>query len=167
MTTSVNTGQKATRGRSTATKKRTAKPKNPQMLKRTGQKPLQFDGALLLCETSHRPGPSMWYEVNLFGCADNTFVLQIVAFKKSDKENNMHRAWSLATIDEVLDTIESYDPSDDIEPSIGPASDMLGGSSLALRTLLTLQQIEEARSEFASLSGDVMMDLSEKYELAA
>jgi len=146
-------------------RKRATSPKNPQFLKRTGSQPLAFGGAPILCATSFRPGPSLWYELNLYRVEGGGVVVQTIAYKKSDKENDIFHAEMFKTLDEAIDHIEAYDTEQDVE--ILDQDDDAHGAGLTLRSLLVRKKIDEARTEYRTLCGNVLFELANNADLKA
>lgn len=146
-------------------RKRTATSKNSNSLKRTGAQPLEFNGTMVLSATSFRPGPSLWYELNFYKAGTKAVVVQVIAYKKSDRENDIFHAEMFNTSDEAIDYIENYQPELDVE--VLDNSTEAQGAVLALQSLLVRRKIDEARTEYRTLCGNVLFELANATASAA
>ncbi len=83
-------------------------------LRRTGERPLSFQGAELCNAMSYVPGTPLWYEINVYRTAGETFVANVRMYTRSENEKDRFSCYEASSFDEVLSWLESYDPADDI-----------------------------------------------------
>lgn len=129
-------------------------------VKRTGQRPIKFEGSELCMAMSFVPDTPFWYEINIYRTVSQGFVLAVRLFFQSEDERDRIRAWEFQTFDEVLDCLEGYDAGHDVrvgrfghEPGLPVAA--LAAEAFALRA-----RVEAQRDQFSSLLGEVLEELA-------
>ena len=124
-------------------------------LKRSGERPLRFRGYEICCASSHRSGPAFWYEINVFRAADDRFFADVRLYQKSDNAKERFTVFEAPSFDMAIDALRNYDPVRDI-----PVGCFFDGDAapveIALEAARLRLQIEEARSQYKDLIGDVL-----------
>ena len=128
-------------------------------LHRTGQRPYVFEGVEVCSATTHSPGPSLWYEVNLYRKQSSSLVIDGRFFGKPDDMKDHCRTYFADSLDEVAHVLESYDPAMDIDADV-PVNDMnVPISTIALHAAMIRMRLDEARRQFADLTGEMLYQL--------
>ncbi|MGF1500980.1 MAG: hypothetical protein ACFBSD_04110 [Paracoccaceae bacterium] len=130
------------------------------LIKRSGQRPLQFDGIELCMAMSYIPNSEYWYEINVYRRSEQDFVLAIRIFFESVDERDRVRAWECATFDEVLKRLENYDAAEDIRVEISADTTALSVPDLAAQSYFWRARATAARQQFAGLVGEILHELS-------
>lgn len=129
-------------------------------LKRTGQRPLSFDGREVCTATSHAIGPCLWYEVNVYQKTDGFYVAEVKMFHKSEGQKDIFRAFEATSLDDVAMVLERYSPSDDIACRL-LLNDYMPAGRFALAAAALKLEIEEANVQFQDLVGELLFQLCE------
>jgi len=128
-------------------------------LQRTGQRPLVFEGVEVCSATTHSPGPSLWYEINLYRKQSGSLVIDVRFFGKSEDIKDRCRTFFADGLDEVAHVLEGYDPALDIDADIPVHDESVPVSVIALHAAMIRMRLDEARRQFADLSGEILHQL--------
>lgn len=128
-------------------------------LRRTGKRPLAFDGVELCMGMSYVPGTPFWYELNIYRTHAGSFVVAIKFFTKDEGDKDTFRAFQCATFDEVMSLLETYDTSQDVRIDVQADDDSMSVAELTVKALGLRARLEEARRQFAGLVGQVLYQL--------
>lgn len=132
-------------------------PKPPsQVLRRTGQRPFAFDGAVVAFVCGVTPVLPYWYELNVHRASSGGWVSDIRLFSKASDKPDLFRVEQHDDLDAVFAHFERYDPSADLEP--GAAMLEAGGTNtqLALHTARLQMQLNRITDHFRALAGDLL-----------
>lgn len=135
-------------------------PKPPsQVLRRTGQRPFAFDGAVVATVCGVTPLLPYWYELNVHRARSGGWVSDIRLFSKASDRSDLFRVAQHDDLDAVFAHFEGYDPSADLEP--GAAMLEPGGTNtrLALHTARLQMQLNRITDHFRGLAGDLLNKL--------
>jgi len=130
-----------------------------QRLRRTGKRDYAFTGFEICSSTSHSPGPSLWYEINLFRKPAGPYVVDIRFFSKSESMRDRFNVFDADSLDEVASVLENYDPAFDIEPDVNPEETDLPQAAFVLKTAMLRIRMDEARRQYRDLVGDILHQL--------
>jgi hypothetical protein len=130
------------------------------VVRRTGLPPLRFSGERMLGEASRGTKLALNYEINLFRRSKGGYVVETKCVKKPGGTKDMFRAEQCATIGEVMNWIEQYDPRYDMEPDF-KVEDSRPTVELVLEAVALRQKIDELRAEYESVSTSVLETLVE------
>lgn len=128
-------------------------------LRRTGKRPLAFDGVELCMGMSYVPGTPFWYELNIYRTSLGSFVVAVKFFTKDDGDKDTFRAFQASTFDEVMSILETYDTSQDVRIDVQADDETLSVAELTVKALGLRARLEEARRQFAGLVGQVLYQL--------
>lgn len=132
----------------------------PQVkLHRTGKRPYVFEGVEVCSATTHSPGPSLWYEINLYRKQAGSLVIDVRFFGKADDMKDRFRTFFADGLDEVAYTLETYDPAQDIDADVPVSDELVPVSVIALRAAVIRMRLDEARRQFADLTGEILHQL--------
>lgn len=136
-----------------------AMPENVK-LRRTGSRAYKFTGTLLCTAMSYQPGHPFWYEISIYRKVSGAFVVAIKMFTRDENERDLFRVFTADGFDGLIDLLEGYDPTVDIDAIALDAPDGETATSLlALRGLGIRLRIEEARRQFGDLVGEILYEL--------
>jgi hypothetical protein len=130
-------------------------------VRRTGNPPLRFLGELMFCETSHRTGTKLWYEINVYRRAKSGYVCEVKQYVKSNTQNDRFNAQQCATVGEVVHYLENYRLKDDIASSIAVDDAGKYTCDLVLEGIELRQHIHEAQLEFGYAASQIFDTLME------
>jgi hypothetical protein len=137
-----------------------AAPENTtQRLRRSGKRDYAFTGLEICSSTSHGPGPSLWYEINLYRKPTGPYVVDVRFFSKSESMRDRFHAFDADSLDDVASVLESYEPAFDIEPDVNPEDSDMPHALFVLKAAMLRIRIDEARRQFRDLVGDVLHQL--------
>lgn len=127
-------------------------------LKRIGARPLAFEGEELCMAMSFIPGMPMWFEINVWRTSKGGFVTAVKQFHRDDNRIDTCRAWECETFEQVMFSLENFDPVEDLEPA--PELDSKCSSAEIAAAALTLRaRIAEARRQYDGILGEILHDL--------
>ena len=130
----------------------------PVRLKRVDERPLEFNGAELCFAMSFVPGAPFWFEVNVWRRSEGGFVSAVKLFYRDEDRLDSCRAWISSDFEEVMDRLEAFDPTRDLEPEATIFANMplveLAAAALSLRAWAA-----DARRQYAGLVGQILSEL--------
>jgi hypothetical protein len=130
-----------------------------QRLRRTGKRDYAFVGYEICSSTSHGPGPSLWYEINLYRKPAGPYVVDVRFFSKMETMRDRFQVFDADSLDEIASVLEAYEPSFDIEPDINPEDADMPHAVFVLKAAMLRIRIDEARRQFRDLVGDILHQL--------
>lgn len=119
--------------------------KKNYLLKRTGKRPLRFQGIPLVKVGDPRPDHNPWHEVNIYETDTGSFVVQIRVHNDSEDEPDIFRAEPFETVEDVTQYLQTYDPRADVSchlPITDKSVSMGDLQSLATDLSDRLQRVE-------------------------
>lgn len=141
----------------------TALPTSPPdqfTLKRTGGRPMIFEGREVCASTSHSVGPSLWYEVNIYEKTDGSYVVEVKMFTKSESTKDQFNIYEAYSLDDVAAMLEEHDPAGDVDGSLLKFDADVTPGRFALQAASFRLQIEEATHQYKDLVGEILFQLS-------
>jgi len=133
----------------------------PFRIKRSGMRPISFDGAELCMAMSYVPGASSWYEINIYRSTDSSFVLAVRLFFRAEDERDRVRAWQFESFEQVMDCLETYDAATDLRVDHFPEDPGMSAAELAAHAFALRARAEAARNQFAGLVGEILHELEQ------
>lgn len=130
-------------------------------IKRSGMRPISFEGAELCMAMSYVPGAPYWYEINIYRSADAQFVLAVRLFFRSEDERDRVRAWQFENFEQVIDCLEAYDAATDLRVDRFPGDGETSAAELAAEAFALRARAEAARTQFAGLVGEILHELEQ------
>ncbi len=130
-----------------------------KLLKRSGMRPLAFDGVLIAEANSHCPGTTMWYEINIYRKDAGGFVAEVKLFLKAAEQKDAFRAQVFDDVSAMSAWLESHDPADNAVVNIESAGGDVPLVVAALGAIRMRQAMEEARREYRYLVGELLFEL--------
>ncbi|MEM1345135.1 MAG: hypothetical protein AAGI34_11220 [Pseudomonadota bacterium] len=128
-------------------------------LKRTGLRPLSFEGTELCMAMSFTPQSPYWYEINIFRTTGQDFVAAVKLFFQSEHQRDVVHAWECQSFDEVLEVLEDYDAGNDIPIEVFPDTPGLSIGEMAAHAFTLHARVESARQHYAGLIGEILDEL--------
>ena len=139
----------------------TAAPVAPVRIKRTGQRPLVFDGTELCMAMSYVPGAPSWYEINVYRSTGQKFVVAIRTFFRSEDERDRARAWEFDSFEQVMECLEGFDAAVDVRVDrFGDEAEM-SAAELAAEGFGLRARVEAARAQYRGLVGEILHELEQ------
>jgi hypothetical protein len=93
-------------------------PANTVTLRRTGERPLSFQGVEVCSAMSYTPGTPLWYEINVYSTSSESFVANVRMFSKSENDKDRFSVYEAGSFDEALFWLENYEPAEDIRADL-------------------------------------------------
>ncbi len=84
------------------------------VLKRSGARPVCFDGALLTQATSWCEEDASWYEGAIYEADDGSFVASLTVFFKATEHPDRHHVWQCEGPEDAVAHFRNHDPDLDI-----------------------------------------------------
>jgi hypothetical protein len=125
------------------------------MLRRTGERPLAFEGVEVCSAMSYSPGTPLWYEINVYRTTAESFVANVRMFTKSENDKDRFSAYEASSFDEALFWLENYDPAEDIRADLPLDSGDVPVVELGLKAAAMKMKLSEARRQYRDLLGEV------------
>lgn len=136
-------------------------PTTPFRIKRSGMRPLAFDGVELCMAMSFVPGAPYWYEINVYRTAGQSFVVAVRLFFRSENERDRVRAWEFESFDQVMDCLEAYDAAADVRVEHFADEEQMSAADLAAHGFLLRAKAEAARAQYSGLVGEILHELEQ------
>ncbi|MEL6977979.1 MAG: hypothetical protein AAGM38_04790 [Pseudomonadota bacterium] len=130
-------------------------------VRRSGQRPLGFRGAVVAHGMSFRVGTPFWYELNVFRTATGGFVADIRHFTKADGEQDSFKVCVSDSLEEILDFFEGYEPAHDVKADLDLDQADIAVSELAFKALALRMKVEEARAQYEGMVSEIFAQLDE------
>lgn len=135
-------------------------PEAPRIkLRRTGQRPLVFEGTEICSATTHAPGPSLWYEINLYRKKSGQLVVDVRFFSKIEAMKDRFATFFADDLDEVAHVLETYEPAADVTADMPLDDDDVPTAQIAVQAAAVRLRMDEARRQFADLVGEILHQL--------
>jgi hypothetical protein len=132
---------------------------NTVMLRRTGERPLSFQGVEVCSAMSYMPGTPLWYEINVYRTAADSYVANVRMFTKSDNDKDRFSVYEASSFDEAMYWLESYNPAEDIRADL-PLDNMdVPVIELGLKAAAVRMRLAEARRQYRDLLGEILFAL--------
>ncbi|MGL5136717.1 MAG: hypothetical protein ACRC7G_03010 [Beijerinckiaceae bacterium] len=128
---------------------------NQMMLRRTGERPLAFEGVEVCSAMSYAPGTPLWYEINVYRTTVDSFVANVRMFTKSENDKDRFSAYEASSFDEALFWLENYDPAEDIRADLPLDNNDVSVVELGLKAAAMKMKLSEARRQYKDLLGEV------------
>ncbi len=129
------------------------------VLRRTGARPVSFRGVQISSAMSFVVGTPLWYEINLYRLADQSFVVDVRMFTKSDDDPERFTVMHVGSFEEALSALEAYEPADDVRVTVALDDPHASLADLTFQALALRARVEEARAQYRGLVSDVLADL--------
>jgi hypothetical protein len=130
-------------------------------LRRTGERPLTFEGVEICSAMSYTSGTPLWYEINVYRTASESFVANVRMFTKSENDKDCFSAYEASSFDEALFWLESYNPAEDIRADLPLDSTEISVIELGLKAVAVRMRLSEARRQYRDLLGEVFYAIDE------
>ncbi len=121
------------------------------VLKRSGCRPMRFDGTLLTQATSWTPERPLWFEGAIYETVEGRFVVALSAFHKAPERPDRHSTWLCESAGEAAQEIRNYDPDQDVWTGTIPDLEDPAPFDPEQQTDLLRGAIENARDAFNAM----------------
>lgn len=129
-------------------------------LRRTGGRAVKFHGTLLCTAMSYQPGLPFWYEISIYRKTTGAFVVAVKMFTRDENQRDLFRVYGADEFEELVDLLEGYDPTIDIDAiELENPGEDVATSLLALKGLGIRLRMEEAKRQFGDLVGEILYEL--------
>jgi hypothetical protein len=124
-------------------------------LRKSGARPIAFNGKQLGFQSGYRVGTPLWHELNLYQTDDGRYVADIRVFQKGEAAMDQFHVAVVETLDEAIAFFEGYDPRGDIvahfcvdDPELSPAELMVHAAKLKYEIRDTTNQYRAVLAAF-------------------
>jgi hypothetical protein len=124
-------------------------------LRRTGERPMSFRGVEVCSAMSYAPGTPLWYEINLYRTAHESFIANVRMFSKAEHEKDRFAAFEATSFDEAMFWLENYDPANDITADLPLDNTDVPVVELGLKAAAIRMKLAEARRQYRDLLGEI------------
>lgn len=128
-------------------------------IKRSGGRPLRFEGSELAMAMSYTSSIPYWYEINLYRTKDQKFVTAVRLFHQASDKQDTVRAWESASIDEAIDKMTRYDAGYDVPVELDFDGHGMPPSEMAAKAMQLQARISDMRHHYKSLVGEFLHEL--------
>lgn len=128
---------------------------NMVSLRRTGERPLAFEGVEVCSAMSYIPGAPLWYEINVYRTASDSFIANVRMFTRSENEKDRFSAYEASSFDEAMFWLENYDPAEDIRADLPLDNSDVSVVELGLKAAAVKMKLSEARRQYRDLLGEI------------
>jgi hypothetical protein len=128
-------------------------------LRRFGGRPIVFQGTELAMAMSFTPGLPYWFEINLFRANDGSCPVCVKKFFSSSEEKDFARAWVAPSIEAALDSIEAFDPAEDVPVRVSLSAGSMTPAEMEAAAMDLQAQVANVRTHYASLVGEFLHQL--------
>jgi hypothetical protein len=130
-----------------------------KVLKRSGMRPLAFDGTLIAEASSHTARTRMWYEINLYRSDAGGYIAEVKLYLKPIEQKDVFRAEAFADLASMTAWLEAHDPAHDAVVDCETADGQVPLVVAALGAVKMRQAMDEARREYRYLVGELLYAL--------
>ena len=128
-------------------------------LRRTGARPVQFDGMLFAGMTGWNANSEMWHEINLYKRSDGIIIVDLRVFKKAPDRKDCFHVVQCDTLDEAATWLQAYDPGADIEIEIELDNPAMSLADLTVQAADLKIHLAEVDKQYRSLIGDLFYQI--------
>lgn len=126
-----------------------------RLLKRSGQRPMLFNGATLATICGVTPSLPFWYELNVHRTVLDTYLSDIRLFHKSPDEPDLFWVSEHDDLDALVAHFERYHPAADLTPP-ALAPDRASAAELALWAAGLQLRVEQITQHYRALVGELL-----------
>jgi hypothetical protein len=105
-------------------------------LRRTGRRPLRFQGWQMVEAAGYTPAAKVWYDINIYQTVGGAVVVEAVAHRAAIGERDVTHIQICSSLGEAAEWLEGYSPATDV--AIAPSL-VQGETPLALAALQAVQ----------------------------
>ncbi|MEO1328934.1 MAG: hypothetical protein AAFW46_04670 [Pseudomonadota bacterium] len=131
------------------------------ILRRSGARPVSFRGVQICSAMSYTVGTPLWYEINLYRLQDQSFVVDVRMFTKSDEDSDKFTVQHVASFDEAVSALEAYDAAADVRVNVALDDPTASLADLTFQALAVRARVEEARAQYRGLVSQILSDLEQ------
>lgn len=130
-----------------------------QVLKRTGRRPLMFNGVTLATVCGVTPALPFWYELNVHRTVIDAHVTDIRLFHKDPARSDLFWVAEHDALDDAIAHLERFDPAGDVmpprelPPGAAPAERALWVSRLQM-------EVDQITQHYRALVGELLHTLT-------
>lgn len=128
-------------------------------LKRTGRRPLLFNGAVVAGACGVTPALPFWYEINVHETVVGTFLTDIRLFNKTPDEPDLFWVDEHDDLADAVAHLERYDPAGDVTPPREMAEIAPSPAELALRIARLQLRVDQITQHYRALVGELLHTL--------
>ncbi|MGL4636215.1 MAG: hypothetical protein ACRCWF_09560 [Beijerinckiaceae bacterium] len=125
-------------------------------LRRTGERPLVFQGVEICSAMSYIPGAPLWYEINVYRTATESFVANVRMFTRSENDKDRFSACEADSFEEAIMWLEAYEPASDIRADLPLDDADVSVVELSIKAAAMRIRLSEARRQYRDLLGEVL-----------
>ncbi len=129
------------------------------VLKRTGRRPLLFNGSTLATVCGVTPALPFWYEVNVHETVVKTYLTDVRLFNKTPDEPDLFWVREHDELADAVAYLEGYDPAGDLVPPRQMAEIAPSAAELALRIARLQLRVDQITQHYRTVVGDFLHTL--------
>jgi hypothetical protein len=132
---------------------------NTYVLRKSGSRPVSFNGRHVGQHSGYRVGTPLWHELNLYQTDDGRFVTDIRVYSKAAGSKDQFHVNVVESLEEALQLFEGYDARTDVtadfdlDGEMAPAELMVQAAALRYR-------IADAVSQYRAVLGSFLQSLN-------
>ena len=130
-----------------------------QVLKRTGRRPLMFNGATLATVCGVTPALPFWYELNVHRTVIDAHVTDIRLFHKDPARSDLFWVAEHEDLDDAIAHLERFEPAGDVQPP----RELPAGAAPAERALWVSRlqgEVDQITQHYRALVGELLYALT-------
>ena len=131
-----------------------------QTLKRTGRRPLLFNGTTVATVCGVTPALPFWYELNVHRTVIGSYVTDVRLFHKSPDLPDLFWVEEHDELDGTVAYLERYDPAGDVSVPRELATRAASAAELALWTARLQMQVDGITQHYRALAGELLHRLT-------
>ncbi len=131
-----------------------------QALKRTGRRPLLFNGTTVATMCGVTPALPFWYELNVHRTVIGSYVSDIRLFHKSPDLHDLFWVEEHDELEAVVSYLERYDPAGDVGVPREMTTRAGSPAELALWTARLQMQVDAITQHYRALAGELLHTLT-------
>ncbi|WP_375401787.1 hypothetical protein [uncultured Sphingomonas sp.] len=130
-------------------------------LRRTGRRPLPFNGETLATVCGVTPSLPFWYEINVHRTVVGSYLTDVRLFNKTADELDLFWVQEHDELEDAVAYLERYDPAGDVTPPRQVAEIASSPVELALRIARLQLRVDQITQHYRALVGDLLNTLSQ------
>ncbi len=132
-------------------------------LKRTGKRPLRFQGWQIIQATGYSAAASVSYDINIYETLAGNFVAELLAHRDAVAERDVVRVEVFDSLDDTAKWLEAFSPAADLPVAPGIVNGKTPLAVAALQVVQLRQCLFGIEDEYRALVSEVLdgLDLAE------
>jgi hypothetical protein len=124
-------------------------------LRLSGGKPMHLRATLVADCSSFSAGAPAWHELALYSRADGGYAASMRTCRAPMGRSDVFHAHLFPDLEKVLDWVEQFDPTCDLDADIDSANRQISTTDIALRAATLRQHADRVSQQYRAMIGEL------------